>query len=324
MTIAITGASGHIGTCLCNLLIVNGFRVKALIHKSLSGIEDLPIEKIWGDLVAEHSLDQLMADVDTVIHLAAKVNIRRENGEMAQINAEGTKLALEAAVRNKVRRFIHFSSIHAFDPQPFDQVLDETRRLVENSPYDYDTSKIQAENYVNQVGTKLETIILSPTAVMGPYDYRPSILGEALIRFYKGKNPALIPGGYNWVDVRDIGAAVLNAIEGGTPGEKYILSGEWVSIKKLADSIEQLGGAKAPRFTSPFWLARLGIPFLNLHAAILNQVPIYTAVSLNTLKNSHRDISSKKAEQRTGYVSRPFEETLSDTIRWFQSLKLIS
>jgi hypothetical protein len=56
----------------------------------------------------------------------------------------------------------------------------------------------------------------------------------------------------------------------------------------------------------------------------MNQEPIYTAVSLNTLQNSHRNISSKKAEQAFGYTVRPFEETLRDTIRWFQSLKLIS
>ena len=66
----------------------------------------------------------------------------------------------------------------------------------------------------------LETIIFCPTAVMGPFDYRPSFLGRALIRFYKGKNPAVIPGGYNWVDVRDVATAVLKSMEKGSPGEK--------------------------------------------------------------------------------------------------------
>ena len=325
MTIAITGASGHIGACLSHLLVEKGYRVKALVHKNLGGIKDLPIEFIWGDLMDEKVLDRLMDNVEVVIHLAARVTLKVENGDMNLINADGTKLALEAAIRNKVRRFIHFSTIHAFDPRPFGQVLDETRPLVQNSRYDYDKSKILSETYVQNARQQgLETVIFSPTAVMGPFDFRPSVLGKALIRFYNGKNPALIPGGYNWVDVRDIASAAISALDRGTPGEKYILSGQWIGILQLAKTIEKLGGAKPPWFTSPFWLARLGAPFLNLHATITGQEPIYTTVSLNTLKNSHRHISADKAEAGLGYKARPFDDTLRDTIKWFQSIKMIS
>jgi dihydroflavonol-4-reductase len=299
--------------------------MRALIHESQSGIRDLPIEKIHGDVMDENALDLLMAGADVVIHLAAIVSIQAHDPAMIRINAEGTSRALDAAMRNNVRRFIHFSSIHAMNPRPFDEELNETRPPATDSTYDYDRSKILSETYVQKAFDKgLETIIFSPTAVMGPFDHRPSALGNALIRFYQGRNPALIPGGYDWVDVRDVGRAVLASLERGTPGEKYILSGTWISIRELAERIEALGGSSPPGLTTPLWLAQIGAPVLNLHARITGQEPIYTRLSLSTIRNSHKNISSKKAEQALGYGKRPFMETLQDTLHWFQSIKKIT
>jgi dihydroflavonol-4-reductase len=163
-----------------------------------------------------------------------------------------------------------------------------------------------------------EVVVLNPTAILGPYDFQPSLLGNAVIRFYKGQNPSLIPGGYDWVDVRDVCYAAINAIDKGMPGECYLLSGSWKSLKDMACTVEKLGGHKTPWLNLPWWLAHVGAGVLNMHSTLTGGIPLYTSMSLDTLKESHRNISSAKAARDLGYSSRPFEETMADTIRWFK------
>jgi dihydroflavonol-4-reductase len=160
--------------------------------------------------------------------------------------------------------------------------------------------------------------VLNPTAVFGPNDFMPSLLGNALIRFYKGQNPVLIPGGYNWVDVRDVCATAIKAIKYGIGGECYLLGGSWQNLRTLTNVIENLGGHKAPKFELPMWVVRLGAPLFNLRSSVTHKAPLYTAVSLETLKNSHRNISCEKAVTGLGFTTRPFSETLDDTLTWFR------
>lgn len=324
MKIAVTGASGHIGSCICHQLIDRGHDLKVLLHERVSGIDGLPVQRIYGGVLNRSSVHELVEDSEAVVHLAAVVSIKSKSRTMKRVNAEGTRVVLEAALQHNVRRFIHFSTIHTYRVDPLDQPLNEAREPVSSSPYDYDLSKIQAEALVRDAAKKgLETIILHPTAVMGPFDYRPSVLGKAIIRFYNGENPALIPGGYDWVDVRDVADAAINALRTGTPGHQYILSGHWVSVRDLAEQIAAMGGAPKPSFTSPYWLAKLGIPFLNLAATLRRTEPIYTRLSLETVRKSHKMISSAKAAKELGYTRRPFSETLGDTISWFRSRQMI-
>ena len=171
---------------------------------------------------------------------------------------------------------------------------------------------------LNASSGETEVIVLNPTAIVGPCDYKPSLLGKAILRFYKGQIPGLMPGGYNWVDVRDVCQAAVNAIHKGKGGECYLLPGNWRSLSVLADEITGLGGHRPPRLSLPEWVARLGTPFLNIHAAMTRQTPLYTSVSLETLKHSHQNISGEKAKSVLDFNPRPFKETIADTINWFR------
>jgi dihydroflavonol-4-reductase len=172
-------------------------------------------------------------------------------------------------------------------------------------------------------GPGLEIVILNPTAIIGPGDYAPSHLGHALIRFFRGQNPGIIPGGYNWVDVRDVCLAAINALEYGNGGSSYLISGSWQPLRTVVNEIRKLGGHAPPRFEIPFYLARIGMPFLNLQSFISKRPPLFTSVTLETIENSHHDISNEKARKDLKYNPRPFDVTLHDTIRWFQDNKYI-
>jgi len=319
MKIAVTGASGHIGNNLCRMLVDAGHHVKALIHRNIDGLKDMPVEQVRGDVTSETDLTRLCKGCEVLFHLAACISIRKNDALCRNINIDSCLSVVSAARKEKVRKIIHFSSIHAFRHIPGLEKLDETTSLALDSKVSYDYSKAWGQRLMMEASMDdLDVTVLNPTAIVGPYDYKPSLMGFALIRFYRGQNPALIPGGYNWVDVRDVCLAAINAIEMGKPGNSYLLGGIWRDLKSVAEEIEKLGGHRPPRLELPIWLAQVGEPFLNLHALLRNKEPLYTSVSLHTLQNSHRNISSGKARSELGFNPRPFTETLQDTIRWFR------
>jgi dihydroflavonol-4-reductase len=321
MKVAVTGASGHIGINLCRALVNRGHATKVLVHKNTENLKDFHLEQIQGDLKDADSLATLVRDADIVFHLGAMISIRgNRTGELFDINVEGTRRICEAAQKASVKRFIHFSSIHALVHAPYDQVLDENRPLAVADKMAYSRSKAKAEEIVLDAARKeLDAVILSPTAVIGPFDYAPSLMGRALILLAHGKLPALVPGGYDWVDVRDVVKASIAAIEKGKKGERYLLSGHWMTLKQISDLVSRLIDFRPKKFTCPHWLAQIGLPFINLYCSVSEKEPLYTRDSLYTLRTSHKNISHIKASQELGFNPRPFEETLQDTLDWFQN-----
>jgi dihydroflavonol-4-reductase len=319
MKIAVTGASGHVGANLCRMLIDRGHEVKALIHNSKKGIEDLSLEFIPGEINSEADLRKLCCSCEVVFHLAACISIRKNDTHCRKINSDSCITLLKAAKAEGVRKIIHFSSIHAYEQEPLDIELDETRSLALEGGASYERSKAMGQKIMTEASSpQLEVVVINPTAIIGPNDFQPSLLGNAIIRFFKGQNPSLIPGGYNWVDVRDVCSAAINAIELGVPGESYLLGGTWQSLKTMAGTIEKLGGHKAPWLCLPMSIAYLGAIFLNLHATIAKSVPLYTAMSLETLRHGHKNISSNKAAKALAFQPRSFEVTMADTVHWFK------
>jgi dihydroflavonol-4-reductase len=324
MKIAVTGTSGHVGNNLCRMLIAQGHQVKALVHRDTKSLEGLPLEIVRGSVTSENDLADLCSGCEIVFHLAAYISIRKRDPACLSINAESTFRLARAAKAKGVRKIIHFSSIHAFRQEPLDIALDESRDLELQSRVSYDRSKALSQKYMMELSSRdLEIVVINPTAVIGPGDFKPSLSGSALIRLYKGTIPALIPGGYDWVDVRDVCSAAIKAMECGVPGECYLVGGSYQTLRAMAHEIEKLGGHKPPRLKLPMWIARVGIPFLNIHSAIRKKEPLYTAVSLYTLKNSHSNISHEKARMVLDHNPRPFSETLADTIGWFREHKYL-
>jgi dihydroflavonol-4-reductase len=318
MKIAVTGASGHVGNNLCRMLVEAGHQVKALIHRDIKGLSGLPVEPIRGDVTSEADLANLCAGCEVVFHLAAYISIRRNDPLCMKINFESCHHLVRAARKEGLRKIIHFSSIHAFRHNHVAE-LNESCGLAHDSKISYDRSKAWSQKLMIEASANdLEITVLSPTAIIGPHDYKPSLTGHALIRFYKGQIPALIPGGYDWVDVRDICRAAINAIDQGKAGTCYLLSGSWQNLRMIGREIENLGGCRMPALELPFWMAQLGEPFLNIHSFLSKKVPLYTSVSLHTLKYSHRNISSEKAKLALDYNPRPIAATLYDTITWFR------
>jgi dihydroflavonol-4-reductase len=282
----------------------------------------LDVEKARGDVLQPETLREAFAGADVVFHLAARISIEGDpDGQVRAINVEGTRNVVEACLGVGVQRLIHFSSFHAFEQAPFDEELTEDRPPVSESAFPYDRSKVEGEREVLAgIERGLPAVILNPTAIMGPQDHGPSLMGEALLDLYGGKLPALVPGGSDWVDVRDVAAAAVASVELGRSGERYLLSGCWTTVAELAALVEKIAGAKAPRVTTPLWLARAGVPVMRLFSRVSGARPLYTHESLDRLVRSSRKVSHAKASRELGFEPRPLETTLDDTYHWFRSV----
>jgi dihydroflavonol-4-reductase len=320
MKIAITGASGHIGANICRLLLKHHHQLKVLVHKDRRALRGLQTEEIQGSILDPKVIEKLVEGVDAVIHLAAIISIgQKQNEKELVVNTEGTKNIVDACLKAGVKRFIHFSSIHAFNQFPLDETLDEKREGAGHSAFSYDRSKHESEIMVLEANKKgLACIILCPTAVFGPCDFKPSLLGQMFIRLKTGKIPAVIPGGFNWVDVRDVAEATKNALTQGKAGEKYLLGGKYLSIHELIQLIAQQTSIKKPVFKCPYFLALAGAPFFQSWAKLTRTTPLYTRMSIQTLRFSNRYISHKKAMKELDYSPRPLSESIADTYHWFK------
>jgi dihydroflavonol-4-reductase len=321
MIIAVTGANGHVGVNLCKALLEHGHQVKALVHQHNQGISSLPLTIIRGDLLNRESLTPLLYGVDVVFHLAARISITGDpDGMVAKINSQGTINMLDAARECKVKRFIHFSSIHAFQQQPYDRMLDESRPLVGNiEGFAYDRSKAAGERAVMEAAKNgLDAFVLSPTAIIGPADWEPSLAGNAVIDIYNHKIPSLVPGGYDWVDVRDVVNAAIAAIDKGRSGEKYLLAGHWHSLREFSGFIRLHSGRKTVNAVLPMWIARIGLPFIDLYSKLSGTKPLYTSESLTIIAEGNRMISNSKAKSELNFNPRPLTDSIKDLLTWLK------
>jgi dihydroflavonol-4-reductase len=213
---------------------------------------------------------------------------------------------------------VHFSSIHAIQQEPLDKPVDESSPLIDGRGYPpYDRSKAAGQRLIRAaVADGLDAVVVNPTGVFGPYDYQPSFFGSALLGMANSKMPALVNGGFDWVDARDVAQGAILAAEKAPTGSEYLLSGHWVSMPDIAAVMRSISDASITSFVCPMPVARFGATFSTAYSRLAKKRAIYTSISMNALKSNH-NISHDKAYRELGYQPRPFKETLADTLKWF-------
>ena len=319
MTVVVTGAAGHVGGTLVRALLAQGRSVRALVHRDRRAIEGLDVALAVGDVRDLASLCRAFAGAEGVYHAAGRITLSMRDWRQAEaVNVGGTRNVVDACLSSGVRRLVHFSSIHALEQEPLDVPVDESRLPVDAARCPpYDRSKAAGEEEVRRgIERGLDAVILNPTAIVGPYDFRPSHVGRMLLALTRGTLPALVDGGFDWVDVRDVVAGAIEAETHGRTGARYLLSGHWASLSDLAAYVAEIAGTRPSRLTVPIWLAHLGVPFCAAFAQFAGGEPLYTHVSLRAVR-SNRRISHARATRELDYHSRPLRDTVADTLQWF-------
>lgn len=326
MIAAVTGASGHVGAALSRALLGAGDTVRLLVHEDTRALEGLNAERFRADLTDPESLRRAFQGVEIVYHLAAFISLDRRNTEsMRRINVEGTRHVIRACRDCSVRRLVYFSSIEALADLKSLKPTDESNPLAEpGDTTKYGLTKAEAARLVMKaVQEDLDAVILLPTAIVGPYDYKPSHLGRALLDLYHNRLPALIRGGFNWVDVRDLAEATVAAGHRARRGERYILSGTWKSIAQMGELVGEVTGRDGSRPVLPVWAARVAAGIIGGLPGLGSRYPAFTPEALIAI-GKHREVSCAKARAELDYQPRPLEQTLRDTFRWFREQGFLS
>jgi len=326
MLAAVTGASGHLGANLVRALIARKWQVRTLVRRDIRALEGLDIECISGDVLDKESLRRAFAGADIIFHLAGRISlVNRDRKEVEAVNITGVQNVVSACIDTGVKRLVHTSSFHAHKQEPLNEPLDESRPLLSPGRYPpYNHSKAEGERIVRDTINKgVDAIIINPTGMLGPHDYKPSHFGATLLLMAQGRLPALIHAGLNWVDNRDVAEGMINACEHAEPGAKYILSGHWVTLESIARQVSSITGIKPPRIVLPMRMAKALAPLAAFIDRIRGRQAVFTPISMRELE-SNTNISHEKASRELGYEPRPLEQTIAHTIHWFRSYGFIS
>jgi dihydroflavonol-4-reductase len=317
----VTGATGHIGNVLVRKLLERGEKVRALIlpGESLLPLDGMEIETVEGDILDLSALLSAFQGMKDVYHLAGIVSIMPgSNPDVWKVNVEGTRNVLEAARRTGIQRLVYTSSIHALQRVPHGKVMDESLPFDPNNPYGaYDRSKAAASIEVQKAAQDgLNTVLVCPTGVIGPFDFRGSEMGEVIRQAAEGRTSPYVEGAYDFVDVRDVVDGLIAANENGRTGETYILSGQRISVRYLLETVREVTGKAFSSIRIPFNLAEFAARFTPWYYRVTRSKPRFTPYSLEVLRsNSH--ISHEKATRELGYKPRNLYESIGDTVKWF-------
>lgn len=323
----ITGATGHIGNVLIRELYKQGHQLTALVlpnEKNINIIEPYT-NIVYGDITDKSFLKEKIQGYDCVFHLAGIVDIGTgKKKKIYQVNVEGTKNIISACQENNIPKLVYTSSVHAFEEAPKGVPMVEPTffdpKLVKGN---YAKSKAEASNLVlNQEDKGLETIIICPSGVIGPYDYQLSNTGQMFVDYLLGRLTAYIKGSYNFVDVRDLVQGIISASIKGKDKEIYLLSGSNISVKDLLDTIANITGMKKVKTRLARWFILAMSYFAELYYMIRKQKPLFTNYSIKVLGANHEFINDK-AKKELGFEVRDISETIADTLTFAKEHYLV-
>jgi dihydroflavonol-4-reductase len=216
-----------------------------------------------------------------------------------------------------MEKVVYTSSIHAIQ-RAEDGVIDESLPYDSDNPYGaYDRSKAEATlEVLNATRAGLDAVVVCPTGVIGPYDFRGSMMGAVIHDAAAAKPSFYVDGAYDFVDVRDVADGLIAASETGKRGESYIFSGTKISVRYLLETVREITGRGFFQLKIPFDLAKFAAYFTPMYYRLAHATPRFTPYSLEVLK-SNSNISHAKATRELGYRPRSIYETISDTVKWF-------
>ena len=316
----VTGGTGHIGNVLIRTLLERGEKVRALIlpGESRDPIVGLKAEMVEGDVLNMDSLFESMRGIKGIFHLAGVISIMPgPNPFVRRVNVEGTRNILSAARKSGIQRLIYTSSIHAIQ-RVEEGVIDERLPYDIGNPYGaYDRSKAEATlDVLNATDAGMDAVVACPTGVIGPYDFRGSMMGSVIHDAAAAKPTLYVDGAYDFVDVRDVADGLIAAAEKGTRGESYILSGKKISVRYLLETVREITGRGFFQMRIPFDFAKLAALITPLYYKLAHATPRFTPYALEVLR-SNSNISHAKATRELGYRPRPLYESIHDAVKWF-------
>ncbi len=324
----VTGATGLLGTNLVRDLMREGWKVRQLarsrpkFERLFPGIE---VEPVTGDMEDVAGFATALRGCDTLFHCAAYFREYYSPGEhdesLNRVNVRGTIELLNAAERADVSKVIYVSSSGVLGMSASSGTIDESAPYANETSNLYFRSKIQAEHRLFEwlESHRVPVVLILPGWMFGPFDEAPTTSGRLVQDFLARKIPAIIPGGANVVDARDVAIAMIRSVEHGRPGERYIVAGAPVSLHEIALTLQRITGIPAPRMRLPYAAALIAAWVSQTAASLRGGQSLLTVSGVRTMREAMRHtLSSAKAERELRVSFRSLSETLQDEVAWFR------
>lgn len=328
MKVAVTGAAGFIGANLVELLVSQGHEVTAIDRVRSDHWPDGAVTWVDADVLDKASMESALEGVEIVYHLVAMITLKQKDEKALRLNTVGVRTVAEAALAVGVRRFVHCSSVHSFDQYSCNGHLDESSRRSEGAEIPvYDRSKWAGEQELQKVVARgLDAVICNPTGVYGPVDFGSgnglSRLNAMLRDSARGRVPAVIEGGFDFVDVRDVAHGLTLAAEKGRTGENYLLTGHMQDMKAMFRLAARVTGRRGPLIAFPLKLIEAIVPIAEPIAAKFGS-DVVSKAALGALI-AQPEVDGTKATAELGYTARPAEETVRDLVTFLIESKQLA
>ena len=326
--ILVTGATGFIGSSLVKKLALTDDEVSILVRKNsdLTSLTDVlhKVKLVYGDITDRASLDRALKGIDLVYHSAGLTYMGdKKNALLYKINVEGTRNILQASAAAGVTRVVHVSSITAvgiaFDKKPVDESVIWNFHQID---LEYARTKHLSEVEVAEAVKKgLDCVIVNPAFVFGAGDINFNA-GRIIKDIYNRKLPFYPLGGICVVDVEIVADTIITAMKKGKTGERYILGGENVSYKQLADTISKITGAPRVHFPLPFWMAKILKLGLDLYKN-KNRISKLFNMSMFGVASHFLYFDSAKATRELNMQYEPHEHSIRNAYEWYRDRKML-
>lgn len=319
----VTGGNGFLGAWLVRTLVERGHSVRVLHRKSsdMSDLENVSYESCIGDVTDLQSvLRATDGKLDGVFHIAAVISYAPRDQElMERVNVGGTRNVVEACLQNKVKRLVHTSSVVAVGASFDQKLLDETTPFGDVvAPFGYYRTKHDAEKVIlNGVREKgLDAVMVNPSIMFGAGDAAKGSR-KTHMKVATGQFPFYPPGGVNIMHVADAIDAHIKAFEKGRTGERYILGGENITIKKLFELLAEAGEVAPPKVALPKWLLRSAFKSTQALSKFGVHVPLQMdSAYISTLYHWY-DLS--KAKRELDLKTRPSLDAIKESVQWAEA-----
>jgi dihydroflavonol-4-reductase len=318
----VTGGTGFVGANLVRLLLSEGYQVKSLVrhNSNLNNLDGLDLELVKGSL-NDLDLDQKMQDCEVLFHVAAHYSLWKKDRDLLyKTNVLGTRNILKCARIAGIKRTVYTSSVAAIGVRKDGQFADETYQSpVENLVGNYKKSKYYAEQEaVKAVKLGQDLVIVNPSTPIGAYDLKPTPTGEIMVRFLRGKMPAYVNTGLNFIDVKDVAKGHILALEKGKTGDRYILGNQNLTLKDFLAKLGSITGLKAPQNPVPLWLP-LTVAYLD--ELVLSRLGKSPSVPVEGVKMSQQFMfyNPTKAIKELGLPQSSLDGAIKDAVEWFKN-----
>jgi dihydroflavonol-4-reductase len=318
----VIGASGFLGSHVTRQLVATGADVRVMLRRTSStkGIDDLPVERCYGDVFDDGALRAAMTGCDVVYYCVVDARMwLRDPAPLFRTNVEGLRHVLDAALGANLKKFVYTSTTGSL-------AISDTRPVTEDDPHNWDQggayieARVAGENlllsYARDRGLPAVAMCISTT--YGPGDWAPTPHGSLIALVANGRFPFYLGYSAEVVGIEDAARAMLLAAERGRNGERYIISDRYMSIRELHRIAATAAGRRPPRTGIPMPVLRAGARVNDLMARLLRRDLLFAYAGMR-MAELMSPLDHSKAERELGWKPEPVEDSIRKAAIFFAS-----